>query len=354
MWIIRLLNPPRKWRTDSNWSVIIAFGLLLIITIIGILGYMIIEGMTFTKAVYMTIITVATVGFKEVDPLSELGMWFTSFLIVISFGIFVYAVTAFARYIIDGVLRSYYRDRRMNRKINKLSNHVIICGYGRNGSQAAYDLAVHKVPFIVIENNPDIITNLRDNEDILYIDGDATQDEVLEHAGIQDARAMITTLPVDADNLYVVLTAKGINPKMKIISRASNENSDFKLKRAGANNVIMPDKVGGQRMAKLVTQPDVAEFVDFIMLQEPDNVFLEEITCEKLASCFDGREISELDMRNRTGANIIGLRKADRSYIINPSQDVVLSSSDKLFVLGTLSQINQLRSIIATESKPDS
>ena len=353
MWITRLLRTPRKWRTDSNRSVIIAFGLLLIITVIGILGYMMIEDMTFTQAVYMTIITVATVGFKEVAPLSELGMWFTSFLIVISFGIFVYAVTSFARYIIDGVMRSYYRDRRMNRKINRLSNHVIICGYGRNGSQAAYDLAMHKVPFIVIENNPEIIANLRDDQDVLYIDGDATQDEVLEHAGIQEARAMISTLPVDADNLYVVLTAKGMNPHMKIISRASNENSDYKLKRAGANNVIMPDRVGGQRMAKLVTQPDVAEFVDYIMLQEPDNVFLEELTCEKLSSCFDGKEIKELDIRNRSGANIIGLRRSDRSYIINPSQDVILSSSDKLFVLGNVKQINQLKAILAEEVKPD-
>jgi len=354
MWIVRFLKPPRKWRTESNWSVIIAFGLLLIITAIGITGYMVIEKMTFTQAVYMTIITVATVGFKEVDPLSELGMWFTSFLIVISFGIFVYAVTAFARYIIDGVLRSYYRDRRLIRKMKRLSNHVIICGYGRNGSQAAFDLAMHKVPYIVIENNPEITSNLRDDQDILYIDGDATQDEVLEHAGIQKARAMITTLPADTDNLYIVLTAKGMNPKLKIISRASNEKSDFKLKRAGANNVIMPDRVGGQRMAKLVTQPDVAEFVDFIMLQEPDNVFLEELTCEKLASCFDGRVINELDSRNQSGANIIGLRKADRSYIINPSQDVILSSSDKLFVLGTVDQINQLKAIIAKEVEPES
>jgi voltage-gated potassium channel len=343
----------RKRRTDSNWSAIIAFSLLLIITAIGITGFMVIEGMTFTEAVYMTIITVATVGFKEVEPLSELGMWFTSFLIVISFGIFVYAVTSFARYVIDGFLRNYTRDRRMARKIRRLSNHVIICGYGRNGSQAAYDLSMHKVPFIVIENKPEIIETLRDSQDVLYIDGDATQDEVLQHAGIHEARAMITTLPEDADNLYVVLTAKGINPTMKIISRASNENSDFKLKRAGANNVIMPDRVGGQRMAKLVTQPDVAEFVDFIMLQEPDNVFLEELTCENLASCFDGRKISELDIRNQSGANIIGLRKADRSYIINPSQDVILSASDKLFVLGNVKQINQLRSILATEVPSD-
>jgi voltage-gated potassium channel len=354
MSVIKLLGPPKKRRTDSNWSVIIAFGLLIIITVIGISGYMVIEKMTFTEAVYMTIITVATVGFKEVDPLSEIGMWFTSFLIVISFGIFVYAVTSFARYIIDGVLRSYYRDRKMSRKIKRLSNHVIICGYGRNGSQAAFDLSMHRVPFIVIENNPEIITLLRNNQDILYIDGDATQDEVLEHASVSDARAMITTLPADADNLYVVLTAKGINPEMTIISRASNENSDIKLKRAGATNVIMPDRVGGQRMAKLVTQPDVVEFIDYIMLQEPDNVFLEELSCETLASCFDGKEIKELDIRNRSGANIIGLRKADRTYVINPSREVVLSSSDKLFALGTVNQINTLKSILAEDANPDS
>ena len=122
---------------------------------------------------------------------------------------------------------------------------------------------------------------------------------------------MIVTLPVDADNLYVVLIAKGMNPNLKIIARASNESSDIKLKRAGASNVIMPDRVGGQRMAKLVTQPDVVEFIDFIMLQEPDNVFLEELSCNTLASCFDGKEIHELDIRNQTGANIIGLRRSD-------------------------------------------
>jgi len=352
MWVIRLFSPPKKRRTDSTWSVLIAFILLVIITVIGISGYMVIEGMTFTEAVYMTVITVATVGFKEVEPLSEIGMWFTSFLIVISFGIFVYAVTAFARYIIDGVLRSYYRDRKVSRKIKRLSNHVVICGYGRNGSQAAHDLSMHKVPFIVIETNPDIIANLRDSMDILYIEGDATQDEVLEHAGIESARAMITTLPVDADNLYVVLTAKGINPKLTIISRASNENSDIKLKRAGANNVIMPDRVGGQRMAKLVTQPDVVEFVEYIMLQEPDSVFIEELSCESLASCFEGKQINELDIRNRSGANIIGLRRADTSYIINPSPDIVLTSSDKLFVLGNVKQIHQLKSLLAEERKP--
>jgi voltage-gated potassium channel len=317
--------------------------------IIGITGYTIIEGLSFTEAVYMTVITVATVGFKEVAPLSELGMLFTSFLIVISFGIFVYAVTTFTRIIIDGVIRNYYRDRKMIKRINKLTNHVIICGYGRNGKQAALDLSIHKVPYIVIENSPEIIETITESEQILYIEGDATKDEVLQQAGILDAMAMITTLPVDADNLYVVLTAKEINPEIKIISRASNESSDIKLKRAGANNVIMPDRVGGQRMAKLVTQPDIVEFLDFMMLQEPGNVIIEELSLDSLANCYEGKSMNELEQRNNTGANIIGLRKPDRSYIINPSNEVILSCDDQLFVLGTVEQIRQLENLLGSE-----
>jgi voltage-gated potassium channel len=335
-------------KSERDRTAFIAFGLLFIIGWIGVLGYMIIENLDFTKAVYMTVITIATVGFKEVVPLSPLGMWFTSFLIIISFGIFVFAVTTFTRYVIDGVMRNYYRDRKVMNKLEKLSGHTVICGYGRNGSQAALDLAFRKVPFAVIENNQELIEKLSTTDNICYVDGDATKDEVLQKAGIDRARALITTLPVDADNLYVVLTAKQLNPDLMIISRASNEGADIKLKRAGASNVIMPDRVGGQRMAKLVIQPDVVEFVDFIMLQEPDNVFLEELSCESIASYFDGKKIRELDIRNRSGANIIGLKQEDGSYIINPSPDVVLSKSDKIFVLGTLSQINHLKKLLSS------
>jgi voltage-gated potassium channel len=336
-------------RNEANWSVIVAFCLLFIIVMIGVTGYILIEGMNFTQAVYMTIITVATVGFKEVDPLSELGMWFTSFLIVISFGIFVYAVTSLTRFMIDGVISNYYRDRKVKKRVERLNKHVIICGYGRNGSQAALDLKIHNVPFIVIESDPGIIESLSESEDFLYIEGDATQDEILHHAHILDARAMIITLPVDADNLYVVLTAKEINPNMTIISRASSENSDIKLKRAGASNVIMPDRVGGQQMAKLVTQPDIVEFLDYMMLQEPGSVFMEELSLNSLAKCFEGKLIEELWAHNKTGANIIGLRRPDRSYIINPGSTVKLSCEDQLFVLGTVDQINHMKKLLSTE-----
>jgi voltage-gated potassium channel len=183
---------------------------------------------------------------------------------------------------------------------------------------------------------------------LLYVEGDATDEEVLKQAHLEKARALITTLPEDADNLFVVLTARELNPDLKIISRASVDNADVKLKRAGASNVIMPDKVGGQSMAKLVAQPDVVEFIDLILLQSMDSVVLEEISCAKLASCFEGKSLLELDIRNTSGANIIGMKRKDKSYLINPVPQTTLNPSDKLFALGTRSQINQLIKTIST------
>jgi voltage-gated potassium channel len=160
---------------------------------------------------------------------------------------------------------------------------------------------------------------------------------------------MITTLPQDADNLFVVLSAQELNPRLRIISRASLDNSDVKLKRAGATNVIMPDKIGGQRMAKLVAQPDIVEFIDILLLQSADNVVLEEISCRDLAECYAGKSIIELDIRNTSGANIIGLKRKDKSYLINPLPETTLTSTDQLFALGTKAQINHLKKTISID-----
>ena len=322
----------------------IALTLLLVIIIIGISGYSLL-GFTFTEAFFMTVITIATVGFKEVHELEPNGMWFTALLIIFSFGIFAYAATTFGRYIIDGVFSNYYRDNKVKRKIDKLKGHVIICGYGRNGKQAAIELLDHNVPIIILEKDPSTLEELRAS-DLLYIDGDATREEVLLHANLGEASALIATLPVDADNLFVVLSARELNSKLRIISRASMDHSDTKLKRAGADNVIMPDKIGGQRMAKLVVQPDVVEFLEYIMLQSTDSVVLEEIYCKDMASIFLEKSIRELDIRNESGANIIGLKREDNSFIINPLPEVVLTPHDKLFALGTKTQINRLSQIL--------
>jgi voltage-gated potassium channel len=179
----------------------------------------------------------------------------------------------------------------------------------------------------------------------LVLEGDATHDEILERAGIKKAKALITTLPVDADNLFIVLSARTLNPEITIISRASEDNSDKKLKLAGANNVIMPDRIGGAHMASLVMKPDVMEFVDFITGQGGENIRLEEITFENISSKFQNKTIRELEVRNKSGANIIGFKTAEGEYIINPSADTQIIPDAKLFVLGTTEQIVRLKEL---------
>ena len=323
-----------------------AFLLLVSVVSIGIIGFMIIEGFSFIESFFMTIITVATVGFQEVHPLSDVGRIFTAFLIIFSFGIFAYAVTTFTRYIVDGIFRNYYKDNKVKKRIRKLNNHVIICGYGRNGKQAALNLHEHKEDFVIIEKDESLAQKIREDESLLYIEGDATDDEILKAAKLESARALIAALPNDAENLYIVLTTRQLNPDILIISRASDDHSVGKLKRAGATNVIMPDKIGGQRMAKLVAEPDLVEFVEYLMLQSHKEVSLEEISCKNLAFCFADKSIKDLDIRNVSGANIIGLKREDKSYIVNPSPEIRLSQKDQLFVLGKQEQIERLKSLI--------
>lgn len=323
-------------------------GLLFSVLTIGIIGYMML-GFNLSEAVYQTIITIATVGFEEVHQLDNRGMWFTSFLVVFSIGIFLYAVTTFTRFIVEGVFLNTYKDNKVKRRIDRLSGHVVICGFGRNGKQAAFELSEHHFDVVIIEQNNETIQSLRETPGMLYVEGDATDENILIQSGIEKARAMITTLPQDADNLFVVLSAKELNPNVKIISRASADNADVKLKRAGATNVIMSDKIGGQRMAKLVAQPDVVEFMELILLQSEDNVLLDEISCDRLSSSFAGKSIRELDIRNTSGANIIGMKREDNSYMINPVPDTTLKPSDKLFALGTRTQINRLIRTISSE-----
>lgn len=325
-----------------------AIFLLICVISIGVIGFIVIEDFSIVESFFMTIITIATVGFQEVRPLSETGRIFTAFLIIFSFGIFAYAVTTLTRYIIDGVFRNYYKDNKVKKRIKKLSDHVIICGYGRNGKQAAADLSEHKQKFVIVEKNSSLIEVIREDESLLYIEGDATNEEILEEAKLENAKALIATLPNDADNLYIVLTARQINSKITIVTRALVDHSIQKLKRAGATNVIMPDKIGGRRMAKLVAEPDLVEFIEYLMLQSHKEVSLEEISCEKLATCFENKSIKELDVRNISGANIIGLKRKDSSYIINPSPDIKLEKNNQLFVLGSQDQIKDLKYLIET------
>lgn len=325
----------------------IPFVLIAMIICIGIVGFMIIENYKFLDAFYMTIITVATVGFQEVHPLTEAGRVFTAFLIITSFGTFAYAVTSISQYVIDGEFNQYFKNYKVNAAIEKLENHVIICGFGRNGKQAAHVLKKHNTRFVVIEQKKDIVGAINHQYADLVMEGDATLDEVLLKAGILKAKALITTLPIDADNLFIVLSAKTLNSKLTIISRASEDNTDKKLKIAGANNVIMPDKLGGAHMASLVMKPDVMEFVDYITGQGGDNIRLEEITFDNLPQAYQNKTIRDLEIRNKSGANIIGFKTAAGDYVINPSADTKIIPDAKLFVLGTNEQIGKLKELFA-------
>ncbi len=321
--------------------------ILFLLVAIGTVGYIVIDNYTLFDAFYMTIITIATVGYGEVEPLSSGGKMFTVFLIITSFGTFAYAVTAITRFVMDGEFNEFYKNKKLTAAIDKLSDHVIICGYGRNGRQAAHVLKKHDRRFVVVESSGSVTESINHKFSELVLTGDSTKDETLIKAGILRASALITTLPVDADNLFIVLTARNLNPKLTIISRASDDNSDTKLKIAGANNVIMPDRVGGAHMASLVMKPDVMEFIDFITAEGGDNINLEEINFDTLSEGLRHKTLKDLEIRNKSGANIIGFKTDTGEYIVNPSADTKIIPKSKIFVLGTPDQIRKLKEILS-------
>ena len=342
------LKGRRVWEENVR---ALSFALILMVVVIGFgtLGYMHLnEDYSLIDALYMTVITISTVGFKEVHDLTDNGKIFTILLILTSFGIFGYIVSAVTRFILDGVFRRNLKDYRVARKIEKLSNHVIVCGFGRNGHQASLELLEHDEKVVVVDSKESSIDKIRMIPELLFIQGDATLEEVLTSANISNAKALITAIPDDAANVYVCLTARELNPDIRIISRSSKLQSDNKLKRAGANNVIMPDLLGGQQMAKLVAQPDVIEFIDKILLQSIKGVNLIAVSCSKLASCFVGKSILDLNVRNISGANIIGLKDGEGKYIYNPSPNIILDEEFQLFVLGDDKQLRRLHELLNT------
>lgn len=295
----------------------------------------------------MTVITVSTVGFGEVEMLSDVGRLFTSFLIISTFGTFAYTFSNVTRYVISGKYRIYFKNYKVMNELESLSGHVIVCGYGRNGKQAIKSLRAHKEQFVVIESDGDLVTQVQDtDEEILIIAGDATDDSILIKAGVQRAKAIITTLPKDADNLFVVLSSRELNKRLNIISRASDDRSEHKLKIAGANNVILPDSVGGSHMAMLVMTPDLMEFLDHISLTGMDESTLVEIRFNNLPADFEHKSIIEIEKRYQTGARIIGFKTPENEIIVNPSSETELVPKSKLFVLGNPDQIKRLKSVL--------
>jgi len=321
-----------------------ALFLLLSVSAIGILGYMVLSDVGFIDAAYMTVITISTVGFRELHPMNDGEKIFTIFLILTSISLFGYAVSAFTEALASGNFFKQLKLKKVQGKIEKLTGHIIVCGYGRNGMQAIVKLKNYQKEFVVVEKDKELIDSLEEERG-LYVEGDATLDSVLKKAGIEHASNLITALPSDADNLFVVLTAHQLNKDCKIISRASNESSYSKLKIAGADNVIMPDKLGGVHMASLVVTPDVLEFVDRLTIEGETTANLEEIDVNDLPKEYVGKTILDLDLRKKTGCTVIGFKLADGDYLINPEASIKLVADSSLIVLGRPEQIIKLRKL---------
>lgn len=317
--------------------------LLLILLCIGVLGYRLISGYPWTDAIYMTVITISTVGFAEVNPLDTQSKVFTIFLILSGVVIVGYAISIITEYILSKNNFEDIKQRQMQKKINSMSNHIIICGYGRNGKQAAKKLLAYKKAFVIIEKNKEIIEKFQE-EDIPFVLGNANEDEVLYEAGIEKANTLISALPNDADNLFIVLSARQINKDMCIISRASQETSYNKLKLAGANNVILPDRIGGDHMASLVVIPDLIEFIDNLSIVGERNINIEEVKVELLYNASQEKTIRDLDLRKKTGCTVIGFKDDKGDYVVNPEADTKLVPGSKIIVLGRPEQIEKLNS----------
>lgn len=331
-------------RFSSRTKILIGVFMLLTIIVIGVTGYMFIEGDGFLNALYMTVITISTVGFGEVHKLSDAGKIFTIFLIISSFTTYAYALTTISTHFFEGQLNFILRGYG-TKTLRKMENHVVICGYGRNGQQVAKELKVYMLKYVIIDQKREAVEPILTPNDT-FVEGDATLDPILLKANIKTARALITTLPIDADNLYVVLTARALNPNLEIISRASNESSETKLRMAGVDNVVMPERVGGAHMANLVTRPDIIEFMDHVSLHGNDPTTLEEIICKEMSESLKLKSIFEIGIRKVTGANIIGYKTPDGRYVLNPDPDTRVIPGTKLFVLGTPEQIKKMREIL--------
>lgn len=315
------------------------------LTTVGTMGFMILEHYSFLDALFMTVISMSTVGYGIEHPLSPWGKVFTILFILVSLGVVGYFISLVTQRFFKRQFGFFLGKYNRNLKRKKMKNHVIVCGYGRNGSQVVKELVAYKQHVVVIDNNHELILN-QDYDHTEFIEGDATVDDVLIKAGIQKAAALITALPVDADNLYVVLSARELNPNIKIISRASNESAEKKLRIAGVSNVVTPERVGGTHMATLVARPDVVEFLNCLNTRGRSPVQLWEIICDKLPENLVNKPIKEIGYRKITGANILGFKTETGEYILNPSPDTQLVPNSKLFVLGTKDQTAVLAKLV--------
>lgn len=321
----------------------IAFFLLFCTILFGTAGYYLVEGMTLFESFYMTMITISTVGFMEVKPLSVYGRIITIIIIITGVSIGAYTIGMILKMFVEGEISKTFGRRKMEKQISELRDHYIICGYGRIGSLICRELFAHDIGFVVIDNDLLAIERM-EKEKILYLDLDATSDEALMSAGIMNAKGIVTAVKSDADNVFITLTAKGLRPDIFVLARASDEKSVVKLKRAGATKVVSPYLIGGKRMSEVLIRPTVVDFLDITMMDRGLGLVMEEVTVKE-GSGLVGKNLIESNLRKDYGFIIVAIKKHKGEMIFNPMPEERLDSNDVIVVLGKKSELEKINQL---------
>ncbi len=322
---------------------------LFLLVLFSTVGIHLIEGWPWLDCLWHTVITISTVGYHLAHPLSPAGKIFTMLVIVVAFAVFAYGASTVAAMIFEGELQKILTVKRMEKMVAKLKNHTIVCGLGRTGQAAIKELYKEKVPFVVVEKDESKIEEAKEQyPNLIYIHGDATQDETLLKAGVKSASNLIVATADDADNLFITLSAKNLNPRIRIVTRANREENVIKLKRAGAAEVILPNVIGGLRMASLAIRPSVVSFLDIVTHHGEIDLRLEEVKVPK-GSPFHGKLLKDLDIPKKTGVIVIGIRREDGSFILNPTSTTMVLEGDSLIIIGTKEQAEKLKRLVSGE-----
>ncbi len=319
---------------------------LLILTLVfcySVIGYMLFEGWSFIDALYMTLTTVTTVGYGEIHPLGPGGRVFTMTVIVSGVGTMLYTLGIFAELLVDGQLASYARRHRMERRVDQLKDHYIVCGYGRMGAGGAQEFTQAQTPFVIVENNPEPLARLR-TSGVLFVEGDAASDEALLNAGILRAKGLVSAVDSDERNVFITLTARSLNPGLFIVARSSYPDSVEKLRRAGANQVVSPYLMGAHRMAALAVHPVAVDLLDTVLHGENIDLVIEEFLVPA-GSKLLGRMLGDSGLRGG-GTNILAIRKRGGQLRINPPANQVLESDDLLVAIGTRQQLSAVERLL--------
>jgi len=325
--------------SDTARHLLTGFVILLITIIIGIIGFMLIEGWNFIDSLYMTVITITTTGFQEVHPLSNFGHLFTVLLIFMSLGTILYIGGTGVQYVIES---KFIRRRRMIKQMEKFKDHYIVCGFGRMGSHICNKLAEAKVPFVVIENNSNNFARL-DSYGYVYDKGDAADDDTLIRVGIQKAKGLVAVLSTDPENVFATLSARVLNPTLFIVARAIDEDTESKLIKAGANRVVKPYELGGSRMAEIVLRPGVLDFIDVVYGSKKVDIHIEEITVKK-GSKMHKKTLANLPLRSDFNTIIVAIQNEEKGiFIYNPTGSTIVDEGNKLIAIGEEANLDKLR-----------